>query len=260
MRLITELPVFRAHLTDPNIRRDRATISAMVEHHRASLESEFCLLTEADGQTIGSAGAELPPGSLFGMDETAVGQLQQSIVSLNHELYLVVSEPVRFADELLGILTAGYSVDDEMAGELAQRTRAEVSFLSGGRIVGSSLPPSQLPAVDELQANDLTQSHPGPISPVWSESEGHYVGRTYTLASVGSVGDAKDASIVLLADWRPTRQVLDEIRSRLVGLPLARSESPSGGCLFSAGECHDLSRSSQKLPATLPADTRRDVC
>ena len=59
-------------------------------------------------------------------------------------LYLVVLEPARFVDEVLGWLAVGYRLDDGLAAELASEiTHADVNLMAGGRLWGSSLEPAR---------------------------------------------------------------------------------------------------------------------
>ena len=54
-------------------------------------------------------------------------------------LFLVVSEPARFAEELLGTLTAGYVLDDTVAERLAEVTHCAVNLGTDDRLFASSL-------------------------------------------------------------------------------------------------------------------------
>ena len=48
-RLITALPVFRAHMTDSRLASDAATMLAMADEYRQQLGTEFCIVTDRDG-------------------------------------------------------------------------------------------------------------------------------------------------------------------------------------------------------------------
>ena len=60
-RLITELPVFRAHLSEPQIANDSATIQALAEQYPQSLASDFLLVADcATGRGWGGRTGPVP--------------------------------------------------------------------------------------------------------------------------------------------------------------------------------------------------------
>ena len=63
-RLITALPVFRAHISDARLARDGATLDAMVDDYRQQLKAQFCILTDRNGTWTSHPGwpaGESPP-------------------------------------------------------------------------------------------------------------------------------------------------------------------------------------------------------
>jgi C4-dicarboxylate-specific signal transduction histidine kinase len=62
-RLVTTLPVFRAHLTDPQLAQDAATVGAMADGYRQQLGATFCLVADPKGRTVAVAG--WPPSTLM---------------------------------------------------------------------------------------------------------------------------------------------------------------------------------------------------
>src|SRR6185369_9337315 len=67
------------------------------------------------------------------------GKGRRTLVSLNDGVYLLVIEPARFVDEVLGWMAIGYRLDDRVALELAGITRADVNIVAGGHLWSSSL-------------------------------------------------------------------------------------------------------------------------
>ena len=55
-RLITDLPIFRAHLTEPDLAADVASVSEMADKYRRQLRAQFCIVTDARGKWIGARG------------------------------------------------------------------------------------------------------------------------------------------------------------------------------------------------------------
>src|SRR5688572_8059568 len=113
-RLITELPVFRAHLSDPRIAGDHATIQALADQYRASVAADFLLVATADGTWRGrsnwSVAAAPDWTTLTGSPRPHGWDGRRTLVALPDGVYLVVLEPARFVDEVLGWMAIGYRV------------------------------------------------------------------------------------------------------------------------------------------------------
>ena len=63
-RLITALPVFRAHMTDVRLASDMATLDAMAEDYRRQLNAQFCIVTDrtaVDWKPRLARGEKTPP-------------------------------------------------------------------------------------------------------------------------------------------------------------------------------------------------------
>ena len=137
--------MFRAHLTDARLARDGATMSAMADDYRSQLHADFCVVTDARGRPIATAGWPADQ-ALPAPVRAAIGDCRQAadrgadIVAVDDRLFLVVAEPARFAEETLGSMTIGFRLDDAMARELARIVQAEVSFAIGDRLSATSLP------------------------------------------------------------------------------------------------------------------------
>ena len=66
--------------------------------------------------------------SIRSIAATAAGRAQRDILALDGALYIVVTEPATFADEVLGTLTTGYALDNALAYELARTTGRDVAL------------------------------------------------------------------------------------------------------------------------------------
>jgi signal transduction histidine kinase len=213
-RLITELPVFRAHLSDPRLAGDEATIQALADQYRASVGADFLLVATADGAWRGRsnwpAGNDAGWATLTGA--AGPGEGQRTLVPLNDGVYLVVIEPARFVDEVLGWMAIGYRLDDRVALELAGITRADVNIVAGGRLWSSSLTGDVRRAMGAAVATGVTSGE-------WIElGDTRYSSRRYALETAGGAGAA---SLMLLIDWTPTQQLIDQLRARLIWIGLA---------------------------------------
>jgi signal transduction histidine kinase/CheY-like chemotaxis protein len=218
-RLITELPVFRAHLSDPMIAADEATVQALANHYRESLSADFLVVTSAAGDWLGRAnwmnGTERPADMVAGVTRALGGTSSTAIVSLESALYQVVFEPARFGDEVLGTLVAGYRLDDAVADELAALTQAEVTLFAGSRPVGTSLDAPDLELLQRLHADDARpqETAGSPALEWYSLSGARHVGGQYTLTPAAA---SRPARLVLLQDWTPTQDTLDRMTSTLL--------------------------------------------
>ncbi len=211
LHLIAELPVFRAHLTDSAARADRPTMNALAEHYCGQLRADACLVTDASRQPIGFASRQaLSPDAV----RVILAGTSPRILALDHDLYLVVADTATFASETLGTLAAAYRLDDELSGDLAELTRTQVTFLASERVVASSLHRAAAAALgatgppDEAGAPDR-RIHVGAAS---------YVARRYALGLAGTADgvESSGGSLLLMADWTPTEELLARIRVQLL--------------------------------------------
>ena len=232
LRLIAELPVFRAHLTDVRITRDAATIEAMTEEYRASLKADFTVVTDAAGNWLGRYGwidgGAVPPEMSSAITAARTGESRRAIVAIDDRLYLVVTAPATFASEVLATLTAGDQLDDAVARELAQTARCDVNFIVGGRLSGSSLAsPRKAALAAMLSAEPDATRRPAALLSV---GDADYVSGSYPLHPEAS--EASTSALVLLQPWEPTQQFVDEIRTRVLWLGLATFVLSLGGALL----------------------------
>jgi hypothetical protein len=133
LRLVTELPVFRAYLQDPLLTGDRENISAMADEYKRSMGADFVVVTSAAARWIVSPGWErdsaAPAQMLAGIEGARSGFASSAIVAHRNQLFLSVSQPALFADEVLATITAGFRLDDVVARELALSARCDVNLL-----------------------------------------------------------------------------------------------------------------------------------
>jgi signal transduction histidine kinase/ActR/RegA family two-component response regulator len=215
--LVTALPVFRAHLTDTRLAEDVATVEAMADGYRRQLDAHFAIVTDREGRWTATPG--WPAGARAGSEvdaaiaEATAGRPGRTMAAVADRLFLVVSEPAMFADELLGTLTIGYALDDEVAGRLAEVTHCQVNLIAGGRLFASSLPPTDRAALVTAmtQATWPASSQSGTVQRI---GDGRYVVGTFPLS--GDTAGAAAGTLILLEDWAPTEAFVSEIRGRLL--------------------------------------------
>jgi signal transduction histidine kinase len=199
LRLIAELPVFRAVLSDPDARSDRPTMVEMAEHYRSQLTAVECDILDENGTQLGAASSEPRRPAVLAARKPA-REASNVVVESNGELYLVVSEPAMFLTETLGMLRAAYVLDDKVAAELAHQTQTEVSFFGARDLTASSLSPADRGQIAASPTNN------------------YFLGRRYIGARFPfpNTAGSQNNSLLLMVDRRPTQRLLNSIRSRLV--------------------------------------------
>ena len=215
--LVTALPVFRAHLSDARLAQDAATLEAMADHYRQQLKATFAIVADRSGTWSATsgwpAGASASPAIEAVIAGATAGRSTRDFVVAHTNLFLAVSEPASFADELLGTLTVGYALDDELARSLAEVTHSDINLVAGGRLYASSLPPADRDAL----AAALAEAHwptRGDIGTIHQIGNGEYAVGAFGLSIDGR--STSTARLILLDDWGPTRAVLQTLRWRLL--------------------------------------------
>jgi signal transduction histidine kinase/ActR/RegA family two-component response regulator len=222
--LVAALPVFRAHLTDTRLAGDVATLEAMADHYRQQLKATFAIVGDRDGKWTAASG--WPAGATGATDVAAViaeataGEPARKFVAANDRLFLVVSQPAGFADEVLGTLTVGYALDDDLARSLAQVTGGELNFVAGGRLFASSLPPSERKALAAALAQEDWGARKG-FGSLRHIGDSEYAFASFPLSLDGS--SDTPARLILLENWASVQAFLDQLRWRLLA---------TGGVIF----------------------------
>ena len=208
-RLITALPVFRSHITEEALASDAAEMHLMADDYRQQLRARFTIVTNRRGEWVakpGWPGGDVPAPLADSIRDAMAGRSPHGNASVGGELFLIVSEPARFAEEVLGTMTAGFAIDDAVAAELAGLTHVEVNLVAGHRLAASSLrgePRAAFAALRDLQA---------PGTGLQQLAGRRYVAGAFPLATSSDSG----SRLVLLQDWAPTQQFLDELQQQLL--------------------------------------------
>ena len=214
--LVTTLPVFRAYLTDSRLAGDLASLQTLADEYRRQLGASFCIVTGRAGAWGGSSGWQsgmAPPHAIAKTIAMATdGQPSRGIADIGDRLYLVVSEPARFAEETLGTLTVGYALDDELARQLAQVTHTDVSILLGSRLAASSLTGDDRADLAQLAANGGIAAF-GHTAQTERLGAGEYVAGAFPL-SIGATPDTP-GRLLLLQDWAPVQRYLNQLQRQL---------------------------------------------
>ena len=234
--LVTELPVFRAHLTDPRLAQDRPTIDAMADGYRRQLDAHFVVITNGEGGWLASPGwpdtGQQPPEELGRLvDAARRGTPGASIVGHGTALFLAVSAPARFADEILGTLTTGYRLTDGLAEELARLAQCEVVLISDGQIAATSLRDPRHTDAGRLVV-EVSAAQFGALPEIRRIGDHQYVGGVFPLTPTNR--EDYGGRLLLLADWQPTEHFVNRLSGRfLTGGLVVFALALVGGAMFS---------------------------
>ena len=230
--LVTRLPVFRAHMSDPRLAADFATLAALADEYREQLKADFCVVTDHAGRWTAGAGwpSDVQPSDAVRavISKAVAGEPSRAITVVGGGLYLLVSEPAKFADEVVGTLTVGVALDDDVVSRLAELTNSEVALVADGALYASSLSGATRAALSSLVDNDTGEaSSPSAIT------NRVLAGREYVYGQF-PLDAGQGGRLVLLQDWEPVRQSVNELRFRLLLTGLAIFAVAVGaGVLFS---------------------------
>jgi signal transduction histidine kinase len=220
-RLVAELPVLRDTLAGSVV--DEATIAEKAADYRQKLGATFSVIGDQQDRRVGSSGIATLSGREIAaalddvINKSRTGQPADTIVTIAGDVFLIVSEPARFGEEILGTFTAGYRLDDAVAHELAVVTGGDVSFVCGGRVCGSSLEPGVRSALASLITSRPADLGRLDEQPALRQVGGiSFVGGVYSLLP----GAAAGSELVLLQDWRPTEHALSLIRRVMAAIGL----------------------------------------
>ena len=258
-QLVTELPIFRAHLTDARLATDRHTIDAMANGYRDQLAAQFAVVTDAAGAWLASPGwpadeqPQLVPKTLRGsVDRALDGAPGVAIVALATDLFLAVSAPARFADEILGTLTVAYRITDDLADELARLAHCDVVVLTGDGIAATSLNDSEQGDLARL-AGEVAAAGIGVHEALHRLGDRQFVVGAFALRPWGvptGVG-----RLVLLVDWQPNQRFVDQLRGRfLAGGLVAFFVAIAGGLAFSRSVSRPLRDIAEAAPKIAEGD------
>ena len=217
--------MFRAHLSEPQIANDSATIEALAEQYRQSLASDFLLVADSHVTWLGRSnwpGAGAPTWTLLTHGASPDAHGHSALVALSDGLYLVVLEPALFIDEVLGWLAAGYRLDDTFARELARITHADVNLIADRPPVGEQ--PRCGAARGRCQPGEERRVRTGRAGCSWASTATRRASTRWRRAR-----SAAGPSLLLVKDWQPTQALLDRVQARLLLIGLGAFVLAVGG-------------------------------
>lgn len=157
-RLLADLPKLKAAVgTD-----DPPTVQDIAAEYRQQLGANLFVITDAQGRVLAEVGARPETARAVAQQPSVQaalhGRESLSLLSEADGLLQVITVPVdavtrdRPGRDLLGTLTVGFLMDDELARQLKQITGSEIAFGMDGRVLASTLPRPDRAALSPLLA------------------------------------------------------------------------------------------------------------
>ncbi len=212
-RLIADLPRLKAAL-DTN--SDPDTIRPLADEYQRLIGSDLFLVTNPSGQVVAEAG-RLPAPRGNAATEQAIrlatqGREAVSLWPVHGGVIQVVSVPSVVGGQVLGTVSAGFSLDEEAAARFKVLTNSEIAFAIDGRIQASTLP-----AEFNATLAPLTRTE-GVRTVKLRDSEYVVTSRKLPLVATGTAGGVRDEADV------PTALILRSRTERLRFLNIVHRE------------------------------------
>jgi eukaryotic-like serine/threonine-protein kinase len=150
IRVLGNDPAFKAAVANEEDLEVRgATVFDMLRERGQDLGADFFIATDADGVVIarsdraGSHGEDLSADPLVArpLDE---GEESATIWRQAGGLFHAVSVPMVTGGETLGVLVAGYGINEALAGQIRKLTQSDVAYLTQARGASAQLAVSSL--------------------------------------------------------------------------------------------------------------------
>ncbi len=226
--LVTALPIFREHLTDRQLAGDRASLEVMGDNYRQMMKADFAIVADRTARWIATPGwpqdtgeATAPAALRAAIVGATAGRSPRAMVEAGGRLFLVVSEPARFAEEVLGTLTVGFALDDALATRLAAETHGDVSLVAGRHLSASSLTGADRDGLAALVGADSPRLRGDSPRTVQQVGGGQYTLAVFPLSAAGPTQAPGAARIILLQNWAPTQAFINDTSRRLLEAGLA---------------------------------------
>ena len=229
-RLVADTLAFRSAVGDSSEGAPLA-LSSLFEGQCRRLGANFCIVTDPRGRWIAQSSAPRERGSRqsvgASIDTARGGRSARATMSLADGLSVVVSEPVKDQGQIVGTLTTGYKLDDDIAIDVALATHQEVALVcASGALCGTSLKATPRKSlVDMLDANPAAVRELDVTPTRWTLDRTPFVAAAYGLASLrpaaaASSGTSELPRLLLLQDWSPAERALWQIRVALAWVGL----------------------------------------
>jgi len=143
VRVLANDPYFKAALTE----RDVPTTLDSLQERGRDLDADFMVATDWDGVVVArtdrpdASGEDLSSDPI--VDGALAGEEAATLWRQGEGLSTAVAVPMQTGPELVGVLVAGYAIDEAVASQIRRLTHSEIAYVLHGeeapRLVVSSL-------------------------------------------------------------------------------------------------------------------------
>jgi serine/threonine-protein kinase len=148
VRVLANDPYFKAALGE----RDQATTLDSLGERGQDLRADFMLATDPEGVLVARTDRPSAAGDDLAKDplvrRALEGEDSAALWRQGDRLFTAVAVPMQTGPELVGVLVAGYGLDEAVASQIRRLTRSEIAFLvrpagQPERLAASSLGPRE---------------------------------------------------------------------------------------------------------------------
>jgi len=143
--LVADLPKLKAAVATG----DGPTIEPIALDYQERLGSDILVVADDEGRVLTSLGSEEPFPMGEALDRARRGESSAYVAETSEGVLQIATVPIVVGPEppeVLGTLSVGFFLDDELARELQAITQSDVVLVARGRAVASTLPVSSAEA------------------------------------------------------------------------------------------------------------------
>ena len=128
VRVLANDPAFKAAIAT-----DQATVFDMLKERGLDLGADFFIATDPAGVLIARSDRPGAQGEDLSKDPVVMkpleGEESATVWRQGDKLYHAVSVPMRFGSDLVGVLVAGYGINEALANTIRKLTHSQVAYL-----------------------------------------------------------------------------------------------------------------------------------
>lgn len=121
---------------------DAATILSAASNHRSRIKADVLIVTDAEGLVLADTRRKFKTGKSLAKVGVVAKAIDQeagaSVWVLDNAVYQVAAVPMN-APDLIGVLLAGFAIDNPLAVALKRLTDTELSFINKGEVFATTL-------------------------------------------------------------------------------------------------------------------------
>jgi serine/threonine-protein kinase len=167
VRVLANDPYFKAALVE----RDAPTTLDSLQERGMDLDADFMLATDWDGILVARTDHPTASGDDLSEDPLILaafeGEESATLWREGETIATAVAVPMLTGPELVGVLVAGYVIDEAVAARIQRLTRSEIAYvvpeLEGHRLVVSSLGPREGALTPVLDSPELVLAGEAPF-------------------------------------------------------------------------------------------------